>query len=414
MTDIPTSPDVAVIGAGLAGLRCARVLQDAGLDVVVLEAGDDIGGRVRTDLIDGYRVDRGFQVLNPAYPQVRRHVDVRALRLARFPAGATVRRDDGTATAADPRRSPRLLGATLRSPYTDPADLVALGRWAAPALGPVDRLLARPDESRAESMEQAGLDGVLREELLEPFLAGVVLERDGSSSATYTRLLVRSFVLASPGLPAAGMSALPHQLAAGLTRRPVLGVRAEGVRLDGSRWHVEGSDVRARSVVIATDPTTAHELTDLATPAGKGLTTWWFASDEPVSDDATLRVEGRRGAGPLVNTAVVTNTAPSYAPAGRHLVQGTALHADGPASDDDARLHLADLWQQDTSRWELVARHDVGYSLPAQPAPLDARRPVDLGEGLFVCGDHRDTGSIQGALASGARTGRAVIAHLGL
>ncbi len=409
MTD---EADVVVVGAGLAGLRCARSLHRAGSRVVVLEAADAPGGRVRTDLVDGYRCDRGFQLLNPAYPALRRHVDLGALHLGIFGRGVVVRREHGSALVADPLRHPGLLRESLRSGYVRPAELARLAAWLAPAVGPVPRLLAGPDTTLRDSLDAAGLTGRLRHEVLDPFLTGVLADRTGSSSAIFVRLLMRSFVRASPGVPALGMQALPDQLATDLDVRLDTPVRSLRTGARGPEVGTDSGLVRARAVVVAVGPGAVADLAPLPAPATKGLRTWWFAADELPPHPRFLRVDGRgRGAGPVVNTAVLSAVAPAYAPPGRHLVQATSLLPD-PATEADVRRHLAELHGLSTRGWSLVTRHDVEHALPAQPPPTDVRRPVDLGDGLFVAGDHRDTGSLQGALVSGARAAHAVARSL--
>ncbi|WP_090852802.1 NAD(P)/FAD-dependent oxidoreductase [Nocardioides lianchengensis] len=400
--------DVVVVGAGLAGLQCAQSLRDRGLTTVVLEAGDAPGGRVRTDVVDGFRCDRGFQLLNPAYPALRRHVDLGALDLGIFGRGVVVAQDDGSSIVADPLRHPWLLGRTLRSGYVRPLELGRLLAWLAPALGSVPRLLAGPDRSRAESLAAAGVSGRLGLEVLEPFLTGVLAEDDGSSSATFVRLLLRSFVRATPGVPGLGMQALPDQLARGLDLR--LRTRVTEIRGPGEVRSEVGSH-RAGAVVVATDPVSAAELAPIAATPMKGLRTWWFTTGQGLTDPTFLRVDGHR-AGPVVNSAVLSAVAPSYAPVGRHLVQATTL-LPSDSTEADVRRHLERLWSVATGDWDLVTVHDVAHALPRQPAPAEVRRPVNLGGGLFVAGDHRDTGSIQGALVSGARAARAVAASLG-
>jgi phytoene dehydrogenase-like protein len=403
--------DVVVVGAGLAGLACARTLERAGLDVVVLERGDAVGGRVRTDVVDGFRCDRGFQLLNPAYPAVRRLVDVGALRLGTFEAGVAVRRGDGPgglAVVADPRRAPALAAATVRSGYLQPGELARLARWVAPALGPVSRLRDAPDTTLAASLDAAGVTGALRHEVLERFLTGVLADDTGRTSAAFVRLLLRSFLVGTPGVPAHGMQALPEQLAAGLARPVRLGVWAAAVGREGRVETPEGP-LSARAVVVATDAVDAQTLTGLGSDPMRGLRTWWFAADTSPEPRRLLVVDAHGG--PVVNTAVLTAAAPTYAPPGRSLVQATTL-LPSVAGEAEVRRHLDRLWGTSTAGWELVTRHDVDRALPEQSAPLRARRRVALGEGLFVCGDHRDTASIQGALVSGRRTARAVLADL--
>ncbi len=405
--------DVLVVGAGLAGLECARSLARRGLHVSVLEASDGVGGRVRTDVVDGYLVDRGFQVINPSYPALRSFVDLAELDLRPFDAGLGVRTHDGIRVLADPRRAPGRTVATLRSGFLDVRELAHLARWVAPALGPVSRLLTADDVTLRASLATAGVDGRLWHEALEPFLAGVLAERDGTSSAAFVRLLVRSFLLGTPGVPREGVGALPRQLARSLQVRLETPVRSVATRHGGIEVRTDDGTLRSRAVVVATDPVTAGRLTPVTSPAMKGLLTSWFATDTPPWSEALILVDGRRS-GPVVNTAVMTLAAPSYAPPGRHLVQASCLlppGADAP-SDAEIRRHVTELYGRDVSSWQQVARHEIRDAVTAQPAPLAVRQPVALGDGLFVCGDHRDTASIQGALVSGHRTASAVAAWL--
>jgi predicted NAD/FAD-dependent oxidoreductase len=402
--------DVIVIGAGLAGLQCARVLTRAGRDVAVLEATDGIGGRVRTDLVDGFRLDRGFQLLNPAYPDAKSQLDLRALALQPFGRGVEVRDADGLWRLV---ATPSGLLGPAGSRYLRPAEVAGLVRWLAPALGSVPRLLAAPDATLAESFAAAGFRGPLRTAVVEPFLAGVLLEAGGSTSARFVRLLARSFALGVPGLPAQGMAAVPQQLA-GELRGPVeLETPATAVIRDGGRWvvHTPRGERPATSVVFAVDPPSAHRLAGVAVPAMKGVVTWWFAADRAPSASRFLLVEGRPAAGPVLNSAVVSNVAPGYAPAGRHLVQASALlGADGVPDEAVVRGQLATLYDTATDSWQLLATHAIPDALPAMPPSLEVRRPVRINQDLYVCGDHRDTASIQGALVSGRRTAEVILA----
>ncbi|MFS0793675.1 NAD(P)/FAD-dependent oxidoreductase [Microbacterium sp. 1P10AE] len=405
--------DVVVIGAGLAGLRCATRLAEAGRDVVVIEAEDAVGGRERTDVVDGFRLDRGFHVLNPAYPAVRRWVDLGALALRSFPVALGVRLDDGVARIAHPLRHPTTIPRSLASGLVRPADLVPLARWALPALTRPRTVKHGPDRRLAEAWDRAGVRGPVRESVLEPFLAGVLADDRQESSDTFVRLLVRSFALGAPGVPAAGIGALPAQLA-DTARRAGAGIqlsrRVTATRPHGSGWRVEIEDadaIDARAVVVATG---LNPALDVPLPRPRGLQTWWFATDERHNDDAALRVDGLRR-GPIVHTAIVTNTAPTYAPRGQHLVEATIV-LPTTATEADVRQHLAELWGVDTRPWRLLRRDDIAAALPAQDPPLHLRRPVRLGDGRYVAGDHRDTASIQGALVSGQRAAEAVLQDL--
>ncbi|WP_010535263.1 NAD(P)/FAD-dependent oxidoreductase [Brachybacterium squillarum] len=404
--------DIIVIGAGLAGLQAARRLQRSGRRVRVLEAEGSVGGRVRTDRIDGFLCDRGFQVLNPAYPAVRAWVDTDALDLQRFGVGAAIRDRDGISVLAHPLRHPRQLPGTLRSPRLDPRDVLALSRWLGPTLlrATVSSRSAA-DAPLGAALDHAGLTGPLRRHLLDPFLAGVLAEDAQSTSANFVRLLLRSFALGAVGLPAAGMQALPEGMAADL-RDPVRlsrPVRSVATRADGVTVGTDHGPLHARAAVVAVDPGAVPGLTALPAPPMHGLVTWWFSAPEPPRRGRFLLLDasgaGGRPAGPVQDTAVVSEVAPSYAPADRALVQATTLRpaAGEPADEQAVRQHLEHLYGVPTRRWELVVRHDVPHALPAQPSPLVDRRPQRIGPRLWVAGDHRDTASIQGALVSGDR-----------
>ncbi|WP_323792638.1 NAD(P)/FAD-dependent oxidoreductase [Nocardioides sp.] len=416
--------DVVVIGAGLAGLRCATELVSAGHEVVVLEAGDDIGGRIRTERIDGYQVDRGFQLLNPAYPAVRRWVDANSLRLGTFEAGVAALTDERLIRLGHPLRAPRLLAATLRGVGGELGDVPALLRWLRPLAHRSDvthlqALSRRTDLTLAASLDAAGVSGTLRR-VLERFFAGVLLDDSGTSSAAYARLLTATFLSGNPGLPAAGMQALPRQVAAPLKGRIRTSTPVHEVGptpgSSGFRVRTDDGDLVARRVVVATGQQAAAALIALPEERAHGVVTqWWSTTVEPTRH-RVLHVDARsRPTGPLVNTAVVSHAAPTYAPAGRHLVQASALMGPGrPTPREPAmRRHAAELLRADGfAEWQVVTRHEIPRALPVQSAPLDVARPLVLPDGLVVCGDHRDTACIQGALVSGHRAAQQVGALL--
>ncbi len=408
-----SSDPVIVVGAGLAGLACAQRLTAAGIEVTVLEASDAVGGRVRTDVIDGFRCDRGFQLVNPTYPALKRVVDIEALDLKPFAAGVRVAHGSTRSTLADPRREPTLLPATLTAPLGTLSDKLRFLRWAVQALRPVDRLLRRPDHTLAEDLDQWELRGPLRTGVVEPFLAGVVAEREQSTSANFAALLLRSFLLGTPSVPSLGVSRLPELMAAGLpdgTVRPSTPVRGIG----HTTVQTDGGEVTGAAVVVATDPPAAAALTGEPTPPMKALTTFWHTAPEPPTTARLLHLDAE-ARGPVINTAVMTTAAPTYAPAGRPLIATTVLGADGSSEAERvARTHAGVIYGVDTDSWELVTTHAIAGALPAQPPPLEARRPVRLASGAYVCGDHRDTASIQGALVSGRRAAQAVLQDLGL
>jgi phytoene dehydrogenase-like protein len=407
-----SSAPVVVVGAGLAGLACAQRLSRAGVEVVVLEASDGVGGRVRTDVLDGFRCDRGFQLLNPAYPVLKRVVDLDALDLRPFEAGVVVATGAARFVLADPRRSPLRFPATLRAPVGSLTEKLRFAAWAARSLLPVRALLNRPDRALADDLDAFGLTGGLRRGVVEPFLAGVLAEQEGTTSAAFAALLIRSFVLGTPAVPALGIGRFPELLAATLPTGTVrLGSPVDEVTRGSVR--TEAGELPAAAVVVAADPPSAAALTGLPVPTMKPLTTFWHTRAEPPTREPLLHLDADRR-GPVINSAVLTNAAPSYAPAGRSLIATTILGADGSvAAEQAARRQAALVYGVGEHGWELVTTSVIAAALPEQRPPLVIRRSVRTPAGVYVAGDHRDTASIQGAVVSGRRAATAVLADLG-
>lgn len=404
--------DVLVVGAGVAGLVCARRLQGAGLAVAVLEAGDRIGGRVATDNLDGFTCDRGFQVLNTAYPALRREVDVAALDLRAFTPGAAVRDADGRLhTLVNPLRQPWTLPRTALDGLLPLSARVRLARWTAGiVLRPGRSALGRADISTAAELTRAGLDGAATERFLRPFLSGVLLEADLNTSARYAALVWRTFVLGTVAVPSRGIAALPTHLAARLTPGTVrLGSPVR--RVTGTGVDTDDGPMAARAVVVATDPTTAAVLLpELAPVVVRPVRTTYHVADVAPTARPLLHLDATGG--PLTNTVVLTAAAPSYSPDHRALISSSSLTDIDEAT---VRAEAGRLYGSDPRGWTHLHTVDVPAAQPALLAPTATglRAPVDLGGGMFVTGDHRDSPSLQGAMAGGRRTAAAVVARLG-
>ena len=413
--------DVVIVGAGLAGLAAARQLAIHGVDVIVLESADDVGGRVRSDRVDGLILDRGFQLYNPAYPEAARVLDHGALDLRAFSPGVIAMTDRGPTRLGDPRRVPRWATDALSSRSGRLPGKLRFARyaWQAARLGRAERE-SRDDMPADVALLSAGVDPVLLETVVRPFLSGVFLEDRLATSRRFMDLVLTSFVKGSPSVPARGMQAIPEQLRDALPPGTVR-CRTTVRSVDDGLVHTHEGTLRARAVIVATDPRAAGELLPgLPVPEGRDVTTWYYLADAApallTGGDPVLVVDGRSAVrrGPVVNTVALTHAAPTYASDGRVLVSASALGLHGGTGMETVvREHLAQLYGVGTRTWQHVATYPVPYALPAMLPPLQVRQPVALGEWLFVAGDHRDTASIQGAMVSGRRAADAALRHLG-
>lgn len=411
--------DVAIVGAGLAGLCCAQQLCARGFRVTVLEASDGVGGRVRTDLVDGFQLDRGFQVLLTAYPEAARVLDYDALELRAFEPGALVHLDGRFTKVADPFRRLGGLLPTLASPVGSLGDKVRIGRLRQRVRsGPVEQVWQRPETTTAEALAQLGFSTQIRQRFFRPLFGGVLLDDELVTSSRQFAFVFRMLSEGDTALPAAGMGAIPAQLAADLPAGTVrTGARVRG--LGSSRLVLEdGEVIEASAVVVATEgPQAARLLNGLQAPSSRGVSCLYFAASSAPIDEPILVLDGERS-GPVNNLCVPSVVAPSYAPEGAVLVSASVLPSDDPGDDAAleaaVRAQLRGWFGTAVDGWRLLRIYRIAHAQPGQapPALAQPERPVRLRRGLYVCGDHRDNASINGAMTSGRRAAEAVAADL--
>ena len=364
-------------------------------------------------MVDGFLVDRGFQVHNTAYPEARRVLDHAALDLRAFSPGALVRLGDRLHRLADPRRRPLAAASTVAAPIGSPLDKARIALLAArDALLPTDRLIGGRETTTYRALRDRGLSDEVIDRFLRPFLAGVFLEDELSTSSVFFDLVWRTFVRGTVCVPAGGMRQIPRQLAGALPAGTVhTGLRADHAR--AGEVGTAGGAVRARAVLVATDPTTAARLLpDLTAPSMNSVTTIYHVVPEPpvtegdppsgrraVRSDRQLRGADERRADLLTRrSGIGLHLRPRHRPTARRRAPRSTrapLRTVGrPTGNTSRPSGCRRRCRARTRRWGSL------------------RKPVDLGGGVFVAGDHRDTPSIQGALVSGKRAAAAVLRSL--
>ncbi|WP_217140547.1 NAD(P)/FAD-dependent oxidoreductase [Streptomyces sp. AC627_RSS907] len=442
--------DVVVVGAGIAGLAAAHRLTRAGVTTTVLEAAHGVGGRMATEKVDGFRLDRIGQLLSTAYPEPRLVPGLDGLALLPFAPGVLLHSEgrhhragapagprgargalhavralaSAPRSGSAPRRPvsvPRGPGRTVPAPRTragaplgTAVDQARLGAALTRLAGtPVERLLARPELPAAQALAARGLPARTIDGFLRPLLAALLCDPDLTTSSRCADLALRAFASGRPVLPEGGAEALPELLARGLPPGTVhTGVRVTAVATNAVTTAEHGV-IRCRAVLVATDARAAAELLPgLRVPDFHPVTVLHHTTDEPPTTGASLLLDADRG-GPVAHTAVVSHVDPSRAPAGRTLVSSTVLGPPPTDVDTAVRIHLSRLYGTPTTRWETLAVHHTAEAVPAMRPPHDLRRPVRLLAGLYVCGDHRDTSTVQGALHSGHRASAAILTDLG-
>ena len=415
---VSTQFDVVVIGAGLSGLAAARQIQQSGLSVVVLESSDAVGGRVRTDNVDGFLLDRGFQVLLTAYPELATQVDMDALDLQAFDPGALVwlqSKNGGPGkghVVSDPFRKPSTLFATTFAPIGSVIDKLRIVVLRLRVLrGAAPNLLRNNDMSTLDALRSAGFSHRMIKTFFTPLFGGVQLDPQLATSRRMFDIIFRSLSEGQSVLPARGMQALPEQLASRLAHNTVR-LNAPVASLDGTTVVLStGERITSRAVVVATEGPTASKLLDLPPVQSRTAGCVYFSADSPPNDKKYVILDGS-GKGPVLNVALISNIAPSYAPPGKHLIAAALPGVITGDLEQLARKQLREWWGPQVDSWKHLRTYAISHGGPVQSAPFSPKQRISLGNGRFVCGDHRDTGSIQGALYSGRRCGEAVVHSL--
>jgi phytoene dehydrogenase-like protein len=406
---------VIVVGGGLAGLAAAKTLTAKGVPTLLLEASAALGGRVATDTVDGFLLDRGFQVLLDSYPEARRALDLGALDLRPFESGALVQRAGRRSRVSDPWRDPVAGVASLMSGLFSPADAWRMLRLRHDALAAARHADAPPTVTTAQALEDRGFSDRAVEGFFRPFFGGVFLDSGLEPPRHWFEFLFAMFATGRATLPAAGMRAIPHQLAAALPEGSVRLLSAVRSARAGHVELVSGERFTPRAVILATDARAASALAPgVAKPAWGGCVTLYYAATRSPVGARLLVLNGDRGTGPVDHVCVPSDVAPGYAPQGEHLVSATVIGAstlDDPSLDKAARAQLAGWFGGDAVRdWRLLRATRVPYALPRITAHTPDDRAVRLTDGLYACGDHLETPSINGALRSGRRAAEALLA----
>lgn len=411
--------DTLIIGAGIAGLSAARVLQENGLSCLVLEATDQVGGRVKTDQVDGFLLDHGFQILLTAYPEAQKLLDYPALELHEFFNGASIWMEDNFQKVADPWRHPVEGIQSIYSAVGTLKDKLKVAELREKLLRMSNaECMSEPETTTEAFLKDFGFSQQMIQNFFRPFFSGIFLEPNLATSSRLFKFIFRMFSKGTAVLPANGMGAIPQQMAATLLpgsvrlNAPVAELSPGAVRLSN------GEIITAKTVLLATDAFSASRLLpDLKIPEFNAVHCLYFSAITSPINEPILVLNGT-GEGLVNNLCVPNLVASHYAPAGKHLISVTVL---GQQPDPDAlfahvKSELIHWFGEQVAEWQPLKRYFIPQALPRVTLPEQSLRPHELRveQGLYLCGDYLDTPSLNGAMESGQRAAEAILQELKL
>ncbi len=408
------SDKVVIVGAGLAGLACAIRLSEKGHQVLVVESSDRVGGRLRTENVQGYLLDRGFQVFLSAYPEAQKLLDIQSLDLRPFRPGALVFKDGKLHRLMDVFRCPGSALSTAFQPIGNLKDKLLVGRMRFEALWNRARPTAGKELTTEEHLQRYGFSAGMIDQFFRAFYGGIFLERDLRTSSDFFRFTFNMFARGKATLPAGGMEEIPRQLA---SRLP-----AESLRLNSAVTAVNpcevtlanGETLGAKHVVVATDAEISKQLVPTAATEPrewKAVTGLYFSAPESPLKEPIIALNGEP-AGLVNNVCAVSDVAPGYAPEGRALISVSVLGLPNHQQlEEKVRHELHDWFGSQVDRWEHIQTDRIPRALPEHPPRSAPSNSTGFQEhdGILICGDHCTTPSIEGALVSGLKTADAVV-----
>lgn len=406
--------DVIIVGAGLAGLTAAKVLKAAGKSVLVMEATERIGGRIKTDQVNGFLLDRGFQVLLTAYPEAKRFLNYEALDLRYFDPGALILNAEGSTKIGDPLRQPSALFTTILSSAGTLGDKFRMLRLKIKlARKTIEDIFSTSEITTMDYLKAEGFSDRIITQFFQPFFTGIFLERKLKTSSRMFEFVFKMFSEGEAAVPARGMGQIPAQLAECLSADEILlNTSVESIN-DGMVITTTGSSHQAKLILVATNQLDIPSPYKIVTPGYHSVTNMYFSAAE-IPYEAPLIALNAQPKKLVNNIAVMDQISADYS---KNLESLISLSLVGDYSSYPEQKLQADViaelqtWYPDAANWKHVKTYHIYYALPADDWVNDEAQidSIRLDESCFFCGDHLMNGSINAAMKSGRLAAEAMV-----
>ena len=412
--DVKKKTDVLIIGAGLAGLTAAKVLKAAGKNILLIEASDAVGGRVKTDIVDGFRLDRGFQVLLTAYPEAVRFLNYKALDLRKFDPGAIILNKNGITELGDPSRKPLSLFRTLFSPAGTLRDKIRIFALKLKLYKKtIDEIFATPEITTIKYLKNHRFTDKIIKQFFYPFMSGIFLDKKLNTSSRMFEFTFKMFSEGDTVVPAKGMGMIAHQLAEGLTKDELI-LQEVVISIENNRIETSsGKSYEADYILIATDGIHMPLPFKKETKSPQSVINIYFTADKAPFKKPIIALNALPDR--LVNNiAIMNQVSKDYSTDGRSLISVSIINNFEQLNDTELQAKVIDelkYWFADAVNWKHLKTYHIPYALPNDEQVRNDLEPAgfQLSYRCFICGDHLLNGSINAAMKSGRLAAEAII-----
>ena len=399
-----SSPEFVVVGAGLAGLTAAKVLSQSGREVLLLEKSDGVGGRVRTDQYKDFLLDRGFQVLLTAYPELPKHLNLSLLRLHSFESGATIFSDGHFSKVGDPFRNVSSIMSTAFTKTIGMQDKIKLLKLRNSLIGRKKIYFQQKDDKRIlETFEELGFTSKAINSFFKPLVGGIQLDPSLSGSTRLCFLVLKMLFIGDAAIPSRGMGAISEQLSKQINESSIR-LTSPVDKVEGKKVILEsGESFLPSNLIIATEGPATAKLLGQESPLSRSVSCIYFSASQAPSSSKAILLNGEKN-GPALNVAIMSNISPSYSKNGKALIAVAIPDTIKPDSMENVLIQMRKWFGDSVDSWEHIKTYSIEHGQPDLRPGDPFRKSIKNSEGVYICGDHRDTPSIQGALVSGRRT----------
>jgi len=398
-----SSPEFLVVGAGLAGLTAAKVLSQSGREVLLLEKSDGVGGRVRTDQYKDFLLDRGFQVLLTAYPELPKHLNLSLLRLHSFESGATIFSDGHFSKVGDPFRNVSSIMSTAFTKTIGMQDKIKLLKLRNSLIGRKKIYFQQKDDKRIlETFEELGFTSKAINSFFKPLVGGIQLDPSLSGSTRLCFLVLKMLFIGDAAIPSRGMGAISEQLSKQINESSIR-LTSPVDKVEGKKVILEsGESFLPSNLIIATEGPATAKLLGQESPLSRSVSCIYFSAPQAPSSSKAILLNGEKN-GPALNVAIMSNISPSYSKNGKALIAVAIPDTIKPDSMENVLIQMRKWFGDSVDSWEHIKTYSIEHGQPDLRPGDPFRKSIKNSEGVYICGDHRDTPSIQGALVSGRR-----------